>query len=251
MDGDIDVPGADAEDTDGDMADTSAQVDNGDGVEDLVARLMAAVRKESAEDPHALLAEAMGTHAVTEAAPDPAPEAAAEPQGKEPAVSEAPTTEAVAPATFNQTDLNAAVAQALAAEKAARKARKQGARPPAESAPAAPVAETEDERITRIVQERIAAASPVAVTETEEDRISRLVDERLTAAKQGLMESGGGPSRKGLVAEHSAAAASGEVAADLPLKNGVALPMEEWTDTQRRAVGRELERHVLGSRASQ
>src|SRR5580704_15875642 len=59
MDGDIDVPGADSEDTDADMAgDTSDQVDNGDGTEDIVRRLLAAIRGESADAPEDLLAEA-------------------------------------------------------------------------------------------------------------------------------------------------------------------------------------------------
>lgn len=222
MDGDIDVPGADAEDT------------------------------ESAEDPAAL---------VTEAAPDsPAPVPVAANQGTEAPMQETTTTEAAATApaaTFTQADLDAAITRGIAQAEEARKARKaakaaKGAPAETAHAPAAAVTETDDERISRIVEARIAAARPPEVTETEDERIARIVEARLVAEKQALTESGGGPSRKGLVTEHSAAAAaSGEVAADLPMKNGAVLPMEEWSDTQRRAVGRELERYVLGSRASQ
>jgi hypothetical protein len=256
MDGDIDVPGADAEDDDGD----ADQMDNGDGVEDLVTRLMAAVRGESAEDPQALLAEAMSAAAVTEtAASDPAPEPAAANQGMEAPVTETPTTEAAGQVTaataYTQADLDAAVARAMAAEKARRKARKAAQAGPAETAapPAAAVTETADQRIARLVDERVAAAvaaqAPPAVTETDEQRIDRLVSERMTAAKQDLMESGGGPGRKGLVAEHSGGRPAGDPPADFPMKDGAMIPMERWTEAQRQAVGATLQTHVLGDKA--
>jgi hypothetical protein len=252
MDGDIDVPGAEAEDDDGD----AAQMGSGDGVEDLVARLRAVIKGESAEDPQALLAEALSATAVTEAAPDPAPEPAAANQGMEAPVSETTTTEAaghVAAATFTKADLDDAVARGIAqAEEArrARKAAKRGAATPAETAPAAgaPVTETDDQRIARIVAEKVAA---LTVTETEEQRIDRLVREQLTTAKQQLMESGGGPSRKGLVTEHSGARATGAdgLPEDFPMKDGVMIPQERWTEAQRQAVGRSLQDYVLGDKA--
>jgi hypothetical protein len=254
MDGDIDVPGADAEDTDGD----AGQMDNGDGTEDLVRRIMSAVRGESAEDPGALLAEARAQAArdapqVTEQAPaSPAPEqAAADPEGTEaPAVSETTTQEAAgataAAPPYSQADLDAAVTKALADRKAAKKARKAQA---AESAPAAPVTESADERIARIVEERLAAARAAEVTETEDQRVARLVEERLTEERQRLTAQGSGPSRKGLVTEHSAARAEEGVPADFPIKDGEMVPMERWSEAQRRAVGDVLQRTYLGSRA--
>ena len=266
MDGDIDVPGADAEDTDRDMGDDSGQVDNGDGVEDLVRRLMSAVRGESAEDPDALIAEARDTWArtapaVTETAPteNPAPVlAAADREGTEdPAVSETTTQEAVgaAPAAaLSQADIDAAVSRALGAADEARRARKAAKKAKAaESAPAAAVTETEDARIARLVEERLAAvraeSGPAAVTETEDQRIARLVEERLVAERQALTAQGAGPSRKGLVTEHSAARADGGLPADYPVKDGELVPMEKWSEGQRRAVGTVLQQTFLGSRA--
>ena len=68
--------------------------------------------------------------------------------------------------------------------------------------------------------------------------------------KQELATQGAGPSRKGLVTEHTAAAAAaGEVPADLPFKDGAVIPMEKWDDAQYRAVGRMWQDHVLGDRA--
>ena len=255
MDGDIDVPGADAEDTDGDMAgDASAQADNGDGVEDLVTRLMAAVRGESSEDPDALLAEARASAAVTETASDPAPDPAAEPQRRESPVTET-TTEAVAPATFTQTDLDDAVARALAGADAARKARKAAKKgtAPAESAPAVTPAVTEAADIERLVAEKVAAALAAqapAVTETLDQQVERRVREAIVAEKQRLAESGGAPSRKGLVTEHSGPrSAAGELPPDFPMKDGEMIPMERWSEAQRQAVGATLQTHVLGDKA--
>jgi hypothetical protein len=259
MDGDIDVPGADAEDTDGDLD----QMDNGDGTEDLVRRIMSAVRGESAEDPEALIAEARDTWTAQAAgaeeteSPAPQTEAAADREGTEAPVTETTTQEAVgtAPAAaYSQADLDAAVTRALDAQDAARRARKAAKKAAAESAPAVTVTETDDERIARLVEERLAAAraesGPAAVTETEDQRIARVVEERLVAERQAITASGGGPSRKGLVTEHSATRADNEgVPADFPMKDGELMPMEKWSEANRRAVGTVLQQTYLGTRA--
>jgi hypothetical protein len=223
---------------------------------------------ESAPGPEAPAAEtAPAEPAVTETAPeDPAPEpAAANREGTEvPAVSETTTTTEAA-GTVTATAPAAPVipqdimAEAIrkAAKKAAKRALAASGTAPAESAPApaaaAAVTETEDERVGRIVSERLAAErAAAAVTETDEARINRLVEERLVRERQEITASGGGPARKGLVAEHagSGATSSGEIPENYPMKDGAMIPMEAWTDDQRRAVGQQLERHVLGSRAS-
>ena len=272
MDGDIDVPGADAEDADGDMGSGDDDTD-GDGISDLATRLAAAMRGESTEDIGELVAEARKAGQVTEAAEyplqlppaeSPAPDAGPNPR-EEPAVSEATTTEAVpapaapaAPAVPSQDVISAAVTQALAADRAERQARKAAKRAaaPAETAPAAPaeaVTETDDERVARLVEEKLAALnapSQSAVTETEDQRVERLVNEALVREKQTLATHGAGPGRKGLVTEHTAAqAAAAEVPADMPFKDGKVTPMEKWTEAEYRAVGRMWQDHVLGDRA--
>jgi Family of unknown function (DUF6582) len=240
MDGDVDLPGEDPD--------------------------------ESAPGPEAPAAETdEASPAVTEAAPvDPAPEpAAAHPEGTEaPAMGETTTTTeaagtataaAAAPLAIPQEIMDEALRKA--AKKAAKRALAATGAAPAESAPAAPAAaavtESDDDRIARIVEERIAAARAAApaapaVTETEEQRIERIVEARLVRERQEITASGGGPARKGLVAEHAGSgASSGEIPADFPMKNGVMIPTEEWTEANRRAVGAQLEGYVLGSRASQ
>jgi len=268
MDADIDVAGADAEDTD----DDAAQVTSGDAIDSLVSRLAAAFRGESAEDPDAVIAEMRASApAVTEAATDkeePAPPAAAERQEEtEAPVSESTTTtEAVAQApaaTFTQADVDGMIASALERAEAARRARKAAKRgavaAPAESAApaAAAVTETEDERIARIVAEKVAALTPAPVTETEDQRIARIVEAQMVIERQKITEQGGGPGRKGLspsgeVNEHSGVKVGGE-----PGMNRFGLPME-WPDKPlHEFTGEELEqyanpvlvRHVLKDRA--
>src|SRR5207248_1263783 len=139
------------------------------------------------------------------------------------------TTEAagqVTAATFTQSDLDAAVQRGIAAAEEARRARKAAKAakaPPAEAAqaPAAAVTETDDERIARIVGEKVAALTP---RESEEAKIERLVRERVTAAKQDLAESGA-VTRKGLVAEHSGGRSGSDgLPADFPVKDGEIIP---------------------------
>jgi hypothetical protein len=63
------------------------------------------------------------------------------------------------------------------------------------------VTETEDERIARLVEAKLAEAGAAAVVqETEEQRIQRLVDARVTAAIQTSVERNGAPARTGFVA---------------------------------------------------
>jgi|SRR5579872_5468423 len=244
MDGDIDVEGADSGDADGDA-------------DELAARIAAAIRGESAEELGALIAEAQenrtatATGAVPTEDPVSAPDAA--PQGTEAPVSETTTQEAAgtaAAATFTQADIDAAVER----DRAARKARKAAAKAAAAAESAAAtgtVTESADDRIARIVEERLAAARAAGtVQETEQQRIDRLVEERLTAERQALAAAGQGPGRKGLVAEHAGAkGGSGEVPPDFPMKDGRMVPMEQWTEAQRKAVGGALQDYVLGDRA--
>lgn len=252
MDGDIDVPGADADDTDGDA-------------DDLASRLAAAIRGESAEDLDALVTEARAActteTAVTETAVSESPAAtedAANPGTEAPAVSETTTQEA-APATaapsFSQADIDTAVQRALDADRAARRARKAAKARPAEAAPAAAVTETappsEEDRINAIVEAQLAKAGLAPVTETDEERINRIAEERVTARIQELAASGQGPARKGLVTEHSAARAAAEIPAGLPFgDDGKVKARDLWTEDETRAVGEQLENWVLAPRAA-
>src|SRR6185437_402324 len=150
---------------------------------------------------------------------------------------------ATAAPVFSQADLSAAVTASLEQAEKARQAKKAAKRAKAaEAAPAAPaaVAETDEARIARLVEEKLAAVRAElapAVTETEDQRISRLVEEKLVAERQAITAAGGGPSRKGLVTEHSALKPADAVSA-LPVNDqGNAIPMERWNEGQRRAVG--------------
>lgn len=244
MDADIDVPGADAEDTD-------------DDADDLASRIASAIRGESAESLDALIAEATGaTTAVTETAPDPAPVPDAANREEEAPVTET-TTEAAATApaaAFTQADIDSAVAAALAKQRADKKAAKRAAKA-TESAPAAPVTETAapgDDEIARMVKEGVAAAlAAEGLTETVDQKVARLVREQVTAAKQQLVAEGGGPGRKGLVTESGTrpGGAGGEYPPDFPVKDGELIPMEKWSEANRRAVGATLQTHVLGDRS--
>lgn len=110
----------------------------------------------------------------------------------------------------------------------------------AESAPAEPVAEAQP------------VTPAVAVTETEEERISRLVSEGLAAALpkavQEHVEATGGPARKGLVApvtEHTAPVAGAGLPEGWPAK-----PLHEYTDEEfRQHVSPATVSAILGDRA--
>ena len=86
--------------------------------------------------------------------------------------------------------------------------------------------------------------------ETTEQKVARLVNEGVTRAKQEMTAAGGGPGRKGLVTETGTpgAAPAGEAAASF-MKDGRIVPMEQWTEEQRRDAGMALQAHVLGDRA--
>lgn len=173
MDGDIDVPGADAEDTDHDHAGESAPDEQ--------------VAETSTQDP--------------------APEPVAEPQeDKEvPAMTDTATAVEASPAAPASITLTESQFAALLERATPRPA------PAAETAPATPVTETDDERIARMVDERTAARiAAETVAETEEQRISRLVEARVAQHKQEMIASGQVvPGRRGLepsgaVDEHTA-----------------------------------------------
>ena len=222
MDGDIDVPGADSEDADHDAG-------GGDQMESQ-ADEPPVVESEPAEDP--------GAPAPVTAPPAPDPAAETTTTREEPAVSE-PTTPAVesttaaptAPGTVTLTDEQF---QALLSRVAPSPAPVAAAPAAAEGAPVA----------------------PAAVAETDDERIARLVEERVTARIQDLVESGQGPTRKGLVkpvTETDAAAGSAGdglnsqgLPADWPDK-----PLHTYTAEERKKYfGPTLEQYALGSRAS-
>jgi hypothetical protein len=107
-----------------------------------------------------------------------------------------------------------------------------------------------------------APAAPVVVEETEDQRITRLVEAKMASERtkmiQELVESGQGPSRKGLVtpvnettAMRGTAAAEGdEYPADWPTDNGQAIPPHKLTEEQFRRLTRPmLEQAVLGTRS--
>lgn len=211
MDADIDVPGADAEDTDGDM--------------------------ETAQSPDPI------ESAPTTSAPEPP---AADPvQEEEPAMAESiPTTPAASPGVHLTDDqfkalLAAITPQAIPAAAPVEAApvptpaaveAAPAAAPAVEAAPAAApvVAESADERMGRLIAEGIAAALPAAVQEH--------------------VEQNGPPARKGLVAqvtEHSA-----QVTPGLP-DGAPAKPLHEYTDEEWRAhISPVTVSAVLGDRAN-
>lgn len=201
MDGDVDVPPDGTGDTDHDGGDESAPA---------------------------------GPASVAEATEPPAPLPAAgdteEQEGSPMTETTAAAAETSAPAvTYTQAQLDAiteaaaarAVTAALAAMQQAQPAAAPAATAPAASAPgpatapaaeatpAAPVTETREQRIDRLVAAKLAEAFPA---ETEDQQIARLVAERYDAAIAAMVQSGQiTPGRKGIVmtAEQAAAAMGG------------------------------------------
>jgi hypothetical protein len=106
-----------------------------------------------------------------------------------------------------------------------------------------------------------APVAPVKVEETEDQRITRLVEEKMASERtkliQDLVESGQGPSRKGLVAPVNETTAmrgnavdGDEYPADWPTENGQAIPPHKLTEEQFRRLTRPmLEQAVLGTRS--
>jgi hypothetical protein len=206
MDADIDIPGADAEDTDDDMA----------TAESAPAAAQGSLLPGECIIPQATVQAAALTLPET-SAPAPAADTATE---EEPAMAESitPAANSAAPTPVvsgvHLTDDQFAQLLARVAPVAA----------PVEAAPAAaaPVAET------------TAPVAAVPVEETEEQRITRLVAEgvkaALPAAIQESVELNGPPARKGLVtqvSESSGSVGANGIPADWPQK-----PLHEYTDEE-------------------
>lgn len=216
MDGDMDVPGAPAEDPD---MDTESKPDD-DAMESTV--------DSEVEE--------------TEAAPEPV----ADDNKEEAAVSEPTAPASEKPAAATETNENSGL-DALSAkfdkltDAIAGLVTKMAAPAPAAAtesvveAPAAPVVtETEDQRVARLVAEQVAAQK--------------------TAMIQELVESGYAPSRKGLVApavtESALGGAGDEYPANWPTENGQPVPPHKLTEEQFRGITRPmLEQAVLGTRS--
>jgi len=256
MDGDMDVPGADAEDTDGDMGE-------GNGVRMESAAVPAQLAEALAETPASPVAETATEAAPVEAegtqdpgaasAPEtePAPEEVADPNTEEEPVVTEPTTPAVenapaatapaAPAgitlTTEQFQMLLAAVQPQAVATAAPA--------PVETAPAAPVVETPP--VTAPAAP--APAAPVAQpTETQEQMIARLVEKGITSGIQSLVESGGiKAQRKGLAGRPvTEAAAEGLTELGIP-EDWPQKPLHTYTAEERRKyIDRQWGEHVLG-----
>ncbi|MFI0914222.1 DUF6582 domain-containing protein [Streptomyces abikoensis] len=188
MDADIDVPGAPAEDTDGDLED----VDD-DAMESVLTPQISAPETPAAEPTQEK------EPAMAESTPSPA----AENPGTDTGV------DALGVKIDKLTDALASFITAMAPKPATQES---GPAEPVTETPASPepaIAESDDERIARLVAEGIAKALPHAVQEH--------------------VEATGGPTRKGLVAPvHESASAT---APGLP--EGVpAKPLHEYTEEE-------------------
>lgn len=218
MDADIDVPGAPAEDRD---ADETAPASPTIGLAESGAAVAAAVALGITQTP----------------APEP-PAADATSHEEEPAMAEPITAAetAAAPAAggvhFTDDQFEKFLNRMAPAPVAAA---------PVEAAPAA---------VEPVVEAAPVVEAPAAVAETEEQRIDRLVAERLAvalpAAIQESVERTGPPARKGLVAqvtEHTAAVTPG-----LP-EGAPAKPFHEYTDEEwREHIAPVTVANVLGKR---
>lgn len=227
MDGDIDVPGAPAEDTDNDATETVDVVPAGNLVE----------------------------QAVVKETEDPAPEAVADDPKEEPAVSEptAPASEQTAAAvvTAPAVEEDKKVEPTAVDLLSAKFDKLTDAISGLVTKMAAPVA---------VAATESAPVAPVKVEETEDQRITRLVEEKMATERtkliQDLVESGQGPGRKGLVtpvnentATHGTALGD-EYPADWPTENGQPIPPHKLTEEQFRAHTRPmLEQAVLRNRS--
>jgi hypothetical protein len=233
MDGDIDVDGAPSEDNDANAMETAVSTETN-------------VEVPVSEELQKLVDE---TSTV-----DPAPEAVADDPKEEPAVSE-PTTQA--------SEQTAAAATAPVVEEDKK------VEPTAMDLLSAKFDKLTDAisgLVTKMAAPAVATeaapAAPVVVEETEDQRITRLVEAKMASERtkmiQELVESGQGPSRKGLVtpvnettAMRGTAAAEGdEYPADWPTDNGQAIPPHKLTEEQFRRLTRPmLEQAVLGTRS--
>jgi hypothetical protein len=228
MDGDIDVPGATASDTDHDGGESAPDDE-----------------PETETDPAASPAAAINTKEESEMtdATTPAEQAA-------PALDPNTLAEAIATALAKR-DEDRAAAERAAAEEAAAKAAAE---------------ETADARIKRLVAEGLKAALAgeerdaeiEAVTETEDEKVKRLVAEGMVIERQKLAENGVGTDRKGLttgaVDEHRAPRTDG----GQPELNSHGLPSTFPDKDAKDLSATELRRHsapylaayVFGDRAA-
>lgn len=237
MDGDIDVDGAPSEDTD---HDTESKPDD-DAMETVDVTITGNVVTEQDLIEQVQAATDTST-TTTEAAPEPV----ADDQEGEAAVSEPTAQASEKPAAAIETTEPSGM-DALSAK--FDKLTDAIAGLVTKMAAPAPVAATES-----VVE---APAAPV-VTETEDQRVSRLVAEQVAAQKtamiQELVESGYAPSRKGLVApavvESALGAAGDEYPANWPTENGQPIAPHKMTEEQFRSITRPmLEQAVLGTRS--
>lgn len=238
-DGDMDVPGADSEDTDDDAMESvpvTAPLADGEFVmsAETVASIPAPTTAAEATAHDSAAPDADDApHAAPDSAADPHTEQEA-PAVSEPTIPAVEATPAAAAITFTAEQFQ----QFLATMRPAPAA-------PAESAPAAPVVEAAP----------VAPQAPV-VTETEDQRIERLVAEKVAAVKtaliQDFVEEGHGPVRKGLVRPVTETATAGDgdlneygVPSDWPNK-----PLHEYSSAERaRYFGPALQDHILKERA--
>jgi hypothetical protein len=275
MDGDMDVSGADAEDTDGDMGETAddrletapaaggtitidiqGSVLNERDLRDQVQTQMLQLGDRAAAETSTTSApQAEGTsHTGEQPGPDTttaAPDPAADPhtETEEPVVTE-PTTQAVetapaaeaAPAaapsiTLTNEQFEALLGSRWQSAAAAAPAAPAAAPPATESVPAAAAAavaaETEDQRIARLVEERFEA---------------RLATER-TRIVQDIVESGRGPGRKGLVRDAGYDLEESD-SGDGPPEGWPQKPLHRYSAEERQKYfGPQLDSYVMGSRA--
>lgn len=252
MDGDMDVPGADAEDTDGDMgggdddrmesAAAPAQLAEADSAPTAVvaevATEAAPAQAEGTEDPDADAAPAT----------EPAPEAVADDNTEtEPVVTE-PTTPAVestpaatAPAAPGGITLTTEQFQMLLAAVQPAPA----AAAPVESAPTAPVAETP----AAPAPVPAPAVPAVQATETQEQMIARMVREGITTGIQSLVESGGlKAQRKGLVGRPVTETGAEQGLTELGIpEDWPQKPLHTYTAEERaKYIDRAWGEHILG-----
>jgi hypothetical protein len=257
MDGDMDVPGADAEDTDGDMGE-------GDGGRMESAAAPTTPTEAVAETPASPVAEAAPEAPAVEAegaqdpdaqpAPEtePAPETVADTNTEEEPVVTEPTTPAVentpaatAPAVSGGVTLTNEQFQMLLA------AVTPPAAAPVESAPAAPVAETPAAPVAPApVAPAPAVPAPEApqTTETQEQMIARMVREGITTGIQSLVENGGiKAQRKGLAGRPvTEASAEGLTNLGIP-EDWPQKPLHTYTAEERaKYIDRMWGEHVLG-----
>jgi hypothetical protein len=245
MDGDIDVPGADAEDDDG---------DNGDPM-----TYKPPMDRETAPD----------DAATTQ---DPAPDLAAVPhtETEVPAMADTanPAVEATPAAAATEAAPAAPVTYALTQEQFDALLAARAAVAPApvatEAAPApvaAEVTETKEQRMERLgalAAEKVAeAAAAAGLTETDEQIIARLIEAQMTPLRQAAAERGIGVQRQGFttgrVNENVAPGASG----GMPALNSHGMPagapdkpLDKYTDEELAVHGHPLlVGHAFGDRA--